>query len=101
MSLGVRLSRSHAVCVSAALVSTAKVMRCIHCCLVISACTVVEDVPAVPWRVAAGRSQVASRRESEDEIGTPTERWQWRRYSCQDGTQSAIPQCREALGKGL
>ena len=35
MSLGVRLSRCHAVCVSAALVSTVKVMRCIQCSLVL------------------------------------------------------------------
>jgi len=35
MPLGVCLSRCHAVCVSAALVSAAKVMRCIQCSLII------------------------------------------------------------------
>ena len=35
VSFGVRLSRFHAVCVSAALVLAAKVMRCMPCCLVI------------------------------------------------------------------
>ena len=34
VSLGVGLSRCRAVCVSAALVSAAKVMRCIQCSLV-------------------------------------------------------------------
>jgi len=47
MALGVRLSRYHAVCVCAALVSATKVTRCIQCCLVMVAvdekCTEIID----------------------------------------------------------
>jgi len=38
VSLGIHLSRCHAVCAYAVLVSTAKVMRCIQCSLVLRQC---------------------------------------------------------------
>ena len=50
MSLGAR----HAVCVSAALVSPAKVMRCIQCSLVIT-CFWLSDVPSAPTNLRASQ----------------------------------------------
>jgi len=44
----------------------------------IFACAVIENLPAVPWRMAASGSQDAPCGEPEDEAGKAAEHWKWR-----------------------